>query len=99
MNTRYLPVPAEQGVGSRIRFPGRQGAPEQLGPHCGSLSRPEHRQDRLADRRWQRWPGIDQVAQSRVDFCGFLPVLLRYLLRLSYWAVGRVDVTGVLMAG
>ena len=43
--------------------------------------------------------GIDHLAQISVDFCGFFHVLLRYLLRLSYWAVGRVDVTGLMMAG
>ena len=36
-------------------------------PPVGSLGRPEHRQDRLADRRGQRVPGLDHLGQIRVN--------------------------------
>lgn len=52
-------------------------------------------EDRLADSWWERWTRLDQLAQIRGEFRCFLPVLLR----LDYWAVGRVDVTGVMIAG
>ena len=37
-------------------------------PPAGSLGRPEHRQDRLADRWGQRWPGLDHSGQIAVDW-------------------------------
>ncbi len=76
----------------------RLGREVRISP-AGSFSRSEHHQDRVTDRWWQRWPGLDQLAQTGVDFHCFLTVVMRYLLRLDDRAVGRVGVTGLMMAG
>ena len=40
---------------------GRLRPHECMRPPAGSLGRPEHRQDRLADLRGQGWPGLDHA--------------------------------------
>ena len=77
-------VPPKQGGGS-VRFLG-DWILECVGTMPGSLNRPEHRQDCLADRWWQGAPDFDHAGQFGVDWG--VPVSRRCIWRCTAARIG-----------